>query len=786
MYTDLENNRIGVTSEVNKTNKDGLSTQTFTLRPGYAANAKYYFTFECDKGGTNHPELVTAAYVGDYSSIGAAKAAGASDIKDTLFASGIGTGYLADYSKGVYFTIFVGEDGADNQQIFRYCIITKEGSIKLSGDTMVEFYGLCDAEGQPVDAYVVDRNEDSYADYNYLTMFVGSDTDLTRLAPTFAMQEGAKLYAEGSSSPEVSGVSLHDFSDGPVQYSASAENKIDSKNYWLHIVKAEEGEGTLYINSLSDEHAETSEDGGVTYSTREIFIDTLHDYVHDILLANIGTGAVPALSVELKSDVVELDDYWTLSGSYDLEGLTTIESSTSHGELPNLAKIRLKAKDGVWGQDASGTLTIKSGGKALIVLTLTGTVGDPTITTKEIPAAVKYVPYGTMIQNSNKYQWNKVSYQLMGGKLPSGMEVKKSGEIYGVPRESGEFTFTVQMTNSERRFGSSNRTYTLVVNENTDYNVEMSTDPGYDVTQRVQNVTLDSTADQTFVSQGVYGEFVDIFLDGEKLAEGVDYSSESGSTRITIRSQTLKASNVTGTHTLGVEFRTSETNSLKRAAQNYKVIGKSGHSDSDSDNSNSYTSTTNTTSNDSKKGVVNPQTGIVTGTGKGYSQWQRDENGWKLIYADGTVAKGQMMNRDDGTTFEQVAWEKVNGAWYAFGSDGYLKSGWICDYQLGAWYYMTEERGIISGWFHDPEDNCTYYLDPETAKLVTGWKQIDGNWYYFYDVVATPTWYYNAQLGTWVYNILSKNTPYGSLFRSERTPDGFYVNADGVWDGKRN
>lgn len=70
-----------------------------------------------------------------------------------------------------------------------------------------------------------------------------------------------------------------------------------------------------------------------------------------------------------------------------------------------------------------------------MVLTLTGMVGDPSITTKDIPAAVKYVPYGTVIQNNNKYSWNKTSYTMVSGTLPAGMTIRENGEIYGVPQE---------------------------------------------------------------------------------------------------------------------------------------------------------------------------------------------------------------------------------------------------------------------------------------------------------------------------------------------------------------
>ena len=777
---------------------DGVRERTMTLDYGYPANDVYHLVMWYNQAGTDAPDRVTAAYVGLYSSIEEAQAAGATDIKSYFLNEETGGGYAADYSQGIYFTIFVGQDDSEEQERYQYLIKTEEGELELSSSTWVTFDGLRDKDGNYVNCYVVDEEEDSYADYNFLTILVDGNADLTNLAPTFYLgNDNINLYAAGSSAPEVSGESLHDFSDGPVQYSASAEDKANAKNYWLQVIQAQEGEGKLYINSLADEEAETTWENGTAYSTREIFIDGLHDYVHDILLANVGTEELPALSVELISDVVELDGYWTLNGEYGMGGMTTVNRTTSYGELPNLAKIRLKAKAGAEGQDASGTLTIKSGETVLAVLTLTGTVGDPTIITKDIPQAVKYVPYGTMIQNSNKYSWNKVSYEIDGGALPQGMELKANGEIYGVPTETGEFTFTVLMESSRYELAESTRTFTLIVNENTDANVDAATDVGYAVIQRIPDIPLRSTTDHTFVSEGVYDEFVDIFLDGVKLTEGVDYSSESGSTRITIRSQTLKASNQTGTHTLGVEFRTKTDNTLKRAAQNYKVTangstsGSGGSSGSGDGGRNRVDLTTaqNTVitasaGTDSKKGVVNDTMGIITGNEAGYSRWQQDEIGWKLIYADGTNAAGYIFNQADGNAAEQVTWEKVNGSWYAFGANGYLKSGWIWDYQLNSWYNLTTESGMRSGWYTDAQDGCTYYLDPANGKMALGWKLIDGVWYYFNEVTSVQTWFYDGTTGTWRYNVLSRVKPFGSLYKGEQTPDHYYVGSDGAWDGK--
>ena len=129
-------------------------------------------------------------------------------------------------------------------------------------------------------------------------------------------------------------------------------------------------------------------------------------------------------------------------------------------------------------------------------LTLTGIVGDPGITTKEIPQAVKYVPYGTMIQNNNKYSWNQVQYSQLEGKLPKGMKMLPNGELYGVPTEAGTFTFTVMMENIHSSFSPSMKTFTMTVVENTDDNVDASTDQGYHLSQRIQNMDINGFYDQ--------------------------------------------------------------------------------------------------------------------------------------------------------------------------------------------------------------------------------------------------------------------------------------------------
>lgn len=792
-----DNNIIYITDRQQNRKRDKYNEVTYTLYKGYKAEEVYYLKLSYYTEGKYNASKVTAAYVGNYSSIEESVRAGGVNIKDELFGNSK-LGFQADYSKGVDFTIFVGEDSTENQEVYHYKVKAVEGMREppLSSNTSVQFLGVVDENGKNIEARVLETNKDSYAEGCYITILVGRNVKLTKLALKFYAND-LNLYAEDSSSPEVSGKSYHDYSQGVVQFTASAENGIGSRNYWVQVVPAGIEGGKLYVNSLADKEAKTRVENGITYSIREMYLDGRYNYVHDILLVNIGEEELPALSAELVSEEVVLDDYWSLTGNSSFMGIDTSPVTEeyfylSYGNLWNQAKLRIRAREGMAdGRDITGTLTIKSGENILMVLTLTGTVGDPSITTKEIPQAVKYVPYGTMIQNNNKYQWNTVSYSYIGGTLPGGMEIRPNGELYGVPTETGTFTFTVRMDNSYDDFSSSERTFTLTVIENTDGNVESATDQGYYLTERIQNISMNSNQDQTMVSEGVFDEFVDLFLDGEKLVKGVDYDAESGSTRITIRGQTLKKSNTPGKHTLGIEFRTKDTNTLKRAAQNYEITKKSGGSSSggsggssSSGNTSSSGSAKASVTSDAKKGQMNSQTGIITGAGAGYAHWQQNEAGWQLIYADGTMAKGHMAEQSDGTVVEQILWELINGRWYAFGADGNLKSGWVFDYALSGWYLVSSENGMQSGWYQDPTDGYYYYLEPVTGKIAAGWKEIDRKWYYFNEIILQSTWNYDVKTGSWYYDTRSKNKPYGAMYSDEMTPDRYFVGKDGVWDGQ--
>ncbi len=541
------------------------------LEPGNAAGNRYRLVLYYTEDMTQHNEKVTAAYIGDYASIAEAEAAGSVNIKDQLFGL---DGYSADYSgNGILFSIFIGEDSSENQRKYYHRFRTEEGqytdAVLTDPRTYVRFNGLKDAAQQDIPCYCVDVLEDSYAEYNYLTMIVGKDVDLTNVAPTFVTAEGIRLYsgAEG----QESGKTYHNFANGSVQYTAASSDGTRQKNYWLQIVKAEDGQ-KLYVNSLADPGSNTVSAGGLTTTTREVFLDTAHDQIHDILLVNMGTSPIEKISVELQSDWLELDSYWQLKGDYDLSGFTTTQKA-EHGELPNMAKIRLKMKDRNI-PTGTGTLIIKSNGNAIMQLNLTGTEAKAHITTEQADIdkvlAVKYVPYGLMIQNDNKYGLNQTSYTLKSGNLPKGMNLRTNGELYGVPQEAGTFTFCVHMANSSST-QSDEKEFTLTIQENTDENIEKATDEEYVILDKMPDVGSPALYDKVFRSKGEFRYFDGdgaVYIDGRKLIRDVEYTASDGSTRIVIRAETLDKLE-DGWHTLGVEFR-NDNRELKRVAQNFR------------------------------------------------------------------------------------------------------------------------------------------------------------------------------------------------------------------------
>ncbi len=211
---------------------------------------------------------------------------------------------------------------------------------------------------------------------------------------------------------------------------------------------------------------------------------------------------------------------------------------------------------------------------------------------------VKYVPYSYTIRTDNQDSDNTVTYSIEEGTLARGLQIyPATGEIYGVPLEAGVFPITVKAAFSNPIYQPAYKELTLTVLDNTDGNVFSSSDPGYEVEQYIGTLVsgsysvLTELSDQLFVSAGAYSEFIDLWLNGQKLIEGTDYTKEEGSTRITIRAQTFRdKADHNGVNTIAAEFRVGgdPRNALKRTAQNFRIElngggGSGDHSDSSPD-----------------------------------------------------------------------------------------------------------------------------------------------------------------------------------------------------------
>lgn len=126
-----------------------------------------------------------------------------------------------------------------------------------------------------------------------------------------------------------------------------------------------------------------------------------------------------------------------------------------------------------------------------------------------------------------------------------------------------------------------------------------------------------------------------------------------------------------------------------------------------------------------------------TGTGS----WQSNSTGtaWKLQKPDGSYAVSE--------------WANIDGSWYLFGEDGYTCSGW--QKVNNEWYYFQPNAAMQTEWIL--LDDKWYYLDASQGAMKKGWIQLDGVWYY---------------LG-----------PDGALLTNGITPDGYYVDENGIWKG---
>ena len=192
-----------------------------------------------------------------------------------------------------------------------------------------------------------------------------------------------------------------------------------------------------------------------------------------------------------------------------------------------------------------------------------------------------------------------------------------------------------------------------------------------------------------------------------------------------------------------------------------------------------------------------PDKGYFYFNEQGYLQekWVFDDGHWYYIPERGVVSKGWVEVKDRWYYFDisgkmQTGWKNLNGVWYYLNESGAMETGWV--QVKGKWYYLNENGSMQTGW--KMLNGVWYYLN-ESGAMETGWVQVEGKWYYFNTSGGMETgwvqwndaWYYFAPSGEmktgWVESsgkwYFLKDS--GKMAVSEKTSDGYQVDATGAW-----
>ena len=174
------------------------------------------------------------------------------------------------------------------------------------------------------------------------------------------------------------------------------------------------------------------------------------------------------------------------------------------------------------------------------------------------------------------------------------------------------------------------------------------------------------------------------------------------------------------------------------------------------------------------------------------SQWKKWRGRWFYLQDSGEMATKWKFINDSWYFFNiygqmETGWASSDGQWYYLSKDGDMQKGW--KWIDKAWFYFAESGEMKTGWVKDMDN--WYYLDGE-GKMKTGELQLDkyeyvlandghmltgwnGNYYYRASGErAKDAW--TEIDGKWYY--FKAN---GELLKSGKTPDGYTVDAKGVW-----
>lgn len=748
ILTEVDGKKESVVKSTNlsfEIESDLSEKQEYVLKSGYSADEEYYFTFDAINGlNENVNDKIVKAVEGIYNSL--EEAEGQPDIKNALLSEGYKANYGGD---GKEFTLFFKEKGNfSTRDVYTFSIKVIEdekvykdySSAPVVGekDPWFRITGANDINGNKLSTYIVENgksvNMDTMYGYGYQTIFI-EDPSITEIEPeiwfidsndikvTDIFIDGGKPFKEGDTI-KLSGTETNVAFHVTIK---DNEGEPHTKNYNVAFVKKSSGPKLYVVNPKGD---------GENDPVRSVFLDEYFESKHDIFIANIGDEELTGLKVELDATNVKLDSYWTVGGNGSdtlAPFTTTVSSSNEYEELPNIAKIRL-LPDG--DGEIEGTLTISADDQEPIVIKLSGRAQNPKIVTSSLDNAVKFVPYSYLITTDNMYDWTSVHMEITDGELPAGLELyEETGEIYGVPQETGVFSITVvaNFTSETYSFPESTVELTLTVNDNTNDNVYNATDDGYAILDSVgvdvngtHDYVVTSIEDTVFRSEGVLEEFEGLWLNGEKLVEGVDYTAESGSTKITVNAQTLDGkSDRNGTNTIAAEFRTNDDsgNKLKRTAQNYRLNLSTDDENADNDRpgnndgSNSNQNGNTTGNNNSTQNGSNTSSGNSSNNNTSGRDDTNDAggSGGTNTGNNGGAGNGFTGTGNNGNTGTIDTIDGVNVITHIVNADNKGLSGYTVEIHSTPQTATTDQSGYAS--FKDIDfGNHTIYLKSNDGK----------------------------------------------------------------------
>ena len=125
-----------------------------------------------------------------------------------------------------------------------------------------------------------------------------------------------------------------------------------------------------------------------------------------------------------------------------------------------------------------------------------------------------------------------------------------------------------------------------------------------------------------------------------------------------------------------------------------------------------------------------------------YTGWYIVDGAWHYYYSNGVVASGWVFvggswyYLDSQTSNMRTGWVNDNGTLYFTNSSGAMQTGWIL--VDGCWYWAYSSGALASSW--QSIGAARYYFDPQTFAMSKGRRDIDGNIYFFGDYGLANGW----------------------------------------------